>query len=183
MFSPPPSAGLRPVTTCSPSNFDLVRRFGAEYAVDYHSPTAAADLRAYTNNELAYALDCITDAETTKLCYDAIGRAGGRYCALEPFRETVTQARALTVQPSWLMTLTIFGRKVAIDGEYGRDATPEHRKFGVEAYEAVQDLLDRGLIDAHPVKVMPSGWEAVIQSIDIIRGQGLSGYKMVHRVA
>ncbi|KAK3988685.1 chaperonin 10-like protein [Cladorrhinum sp. PSN332] len=175
-------AGLRPIATCSPSNFDLVRRFGAEYAVDYRTPTAASDIRRYANNELAYALDCITDAETTKLCYDAIGRAGGRYCAMEPFRETVTQARALTVKPSWVMTLTIFGRKVAIDGEYGREATPEHRKFGVEAYTAVQDLLDKGLIDPHPVKIMPGGWEGVIESIDIIRGQGVSGYKMVHVV-
>ncbi|KAK4224390.1 zinc-binding dehydrogenase family [Podospora fimiseda] len=175
-------AGLRPVTTCSPSNFDLVRRFGAEFAIDYRAPTAASDIRKYTKNELAYAFDCVTTAETTKLCYEAMGRAGGRYCAVEPFRDADIQARALTVKPSWVMALTIFGRKVAIDGEYGREATPEHHKFGAEAYAVVQELLDDGLIDPHPVKVMPGGWQGVIESIDVIRGQSVSGYKLVHLV-
>ncbi|KAJ4286163.1 hypothetical protein N0V90_013512, partial [Kalmusia sp. IMI 367209] len=45
-----------------------------------------ADIRAYTNNEIAYASDCFFLAETTQLQYTAIiGRAGGRYCSLEPF--------------------------------------------------------------------------------------------------
>jgi hypothetical protein len=71
------------------------------------------------------------------MCYEAIGRAGGRYCSLEPFRETVTQRRALTIEPCWLLALTIFGNRVAIDGEYARDAQPELRKSGVLAYKAV----------------------------------------------
>ncbi|MCJ1286794.1 hypothetical protein MMC26_006140 [Xylographa opegraphella] len=175
-------AGLRPIATCSPANFALVRRFGAEAVFDYDSPTVAADICAYTSNELAYALDCISLAETTALCYGALGRAGGHYCALEPFRETVTRRRALTVEPSWLLALTIFGRKVVMDGEYGREAKPEHRRFGARAYEAVQALLDRGLIEAHPVKVMPGGWEGVIEGVDIIRRQANSGYKMVYRL-
>jgi hypothetical protein len=51
--------------TCSPSNFNLVQRFGAEMAFNYHSPIAAADIRAYTNNGLVYVLDCISLTETT----------------------------------------------------------------------------------------------------------------------
>lgn len=50
------------------------------------------------------------------------------------------------------MTLTIFRRKVAIGGEYGREAIPEHLKFGVEAYTSMQDLLDKELINPRPVK-------------------------------
>ncbi|KAI9746348.1 MAG: hypothetical protein M1818_000060 [Claussenomyces sp. TS43310] len=175
-------AGLRPIATCSPSSFDLVLRFGAEKVFDYHSPTCAADIRAYTRNDLAYALDCVIQAETTQLCYASIGRAGGRYVSLEPFREAVTQTRALTVEPSWVMVLTIFGRKVALDGQYGRDARPQDRLFGAHAFAAVQDLLDRGLIDTHPVKRMPGGWEGVMRGVDIIRSQALSGQKLVYSV-
>ncbi|KAF2121676.1 chaperonin 10-like protein [Lophiotrema nucula] len=175
-------AGLRPITTCSPSNFNLVQRFGAERAFDYHSPTVAADIRAYTHNELAYVLDCVSLAETTQICYDAIGRAGGRYCSLEPFREAVTQRRALTIEPSWILALTIFGEKVAMDGEYGRDALQEHRGIGVRAYEAVQALLDRGLIDTHPAKIVAGGWDEVIKGVDVVRQQNISGYKLVYSV-
>ena len=176
------SAGLRPITTCSPSSFDLTLRFGAEKAFDYHSPTCAADIRAYTHNELAYALDCVSLAETTEICYASIGRAGGRYVSLEPFRETVTQTRSLTIEPSWMMALTIFGNEVALDGDYARDARPQDRQLGAQATAAVQALLDRGLIDTHPVKVMSGGWEGVMRGVDIIRSETLSGHKLVYPV-
>lgn len=168
--------------TCSPSNADLVLRFGAEKAFDYRSPSCAAEIRSYTRNELAYALDCVSQADTTQLCYAAMGRAGGRYVSLEPFQKAVTQARALTIEPSWVMVLTVFGRKVALEGEYGRDARPQDRQFGAESFAAVQSLLNHGLVDTHPVKVMPGGWEGVMRGVDIIRSQALSGQKLVYPV-
>lgn len=112
-----------------------------------------------------------------------MGRAGGRYVSLEPFRETVAKSRALTIEPSWVMVLTIFGRKVALDGEYGRDARPQDRRFGAQAFAAVQALLDRGLINTHPVKAMPGGWEGVMRGVDTIRSQALSGHKLVYSVS
>ncbi|KGO65249.1 Polyketide synthase, enoylreductase [Penicillium italicum] len=174
-------AGLRPIVTCSPSNFDLVYHFGAEKAFDYHSPNVGAEIRAYTSNTLAYALDCVSLADTTQLCYGAIGRAGGRYVALEPFREAIATTRP-TIEPSWVMVLTIFGRKVALDGVYGRDARPEERVFGAQLFKEVQNLLDCGLIDPHPVKALPGGWEGVIEGVDKIRNETLSGYKLVYPV-
>lgn len=116
------SASLCPIATCSPSNSSLALRFGAEKVFDYRSSTCAADIRAYTSNELKYAFDCITQADTTELCYSALGRAGDRHVSLEPFRETVAPLQPPTIDPSWVMILTIFGRKVALDGDYGRDA-------------------------------------------------------------
>ncbi|KAL8760020.1 MAG: hypothetical protein Q9199_000335 [Rusavskia elegans] len=175
-------AGLRPIATCSPSNNDLVYRFGAEKVFDYSSPTCAEDIRAYTQNELAYTLDCVSQAETTQLCYSSMGRAGGRYVSLEPFREAIAQGRALTIKPSWVMVLTVFGRKVALEGEYGRAARPQDRRCGAQAFSAVQVLLDRGLIQTHPVKVMPGGWEGVMKGVDIIRSQAMSGQKLVYSV-
>ncbi|KAL8923183.1 MAG: hypothetical protein Q9208_004746 [Pyrenodesmia sp. 3 TL-2023] len=175
-------AGLRPIVTCSPSNVDLVLRFGAEKAFDYRSPTCAAEIRSYTRDELAYTLDCVSQADTTQLCYAAMGRAGGRYVSLEPFQKAVAQSRALTIEPSWVMVLTVFGRKVALEGEYGRDAQPQDRQFAAEAFAAVQSLLDRGLVETHPVKIMLGGWEGVMQGVDVIRRQALSGQKLVYPV-
>lgn len=175
-------AGLRPIATASPGSFDLVYRFGAEKVFDYRSPDCAADIKAYTGNELAFAFDCVSQADTTQLCYAAMGRAGGRYVALEPYRESVAAARALTITPSWVMVLTIFGRQVALDGEYGRDARPEDRRFGAEAFAAVQSLLGRGLINPHPVKASPGGWKGVVDGVNIIRTQAMSGQKLVYAI-
>ncbi|KAI1639214.1 GroES-like protein [Biscogniauxia mediterranea] len=173
-------AGLRPIATASPSKFNLALRFGAEKVFDYHSETCAADIRAYTGDQLAYAFDCVAEADTTQLCYRAMGRAGGRYVTVEPFRESVAKTRALTIEPSWLMATSIFGNKIALEGAYGREAQAEHRVFGGRAFAAVQTLLDRGLIETHPIKSMPGGWKGVMGGVDIIRGQPPSGYKLVY---
>lgn len=116
------------------------------------------------------------------MCYAAIGRAGGRYVSLEPFSEGVTKTRPSTIEPSWVMVLTIFGRKVALDGEYGREARPEDRRLGARGFSAIQELVDRGLIDTHPVKALPGGWEGVMRGVDMIRHQPPSGHKLVCRV-
>ncbi|KAL4746132.1 hypothetical protein BDW72DRAFT_197982 [Aspergillus terricola var. indicus] len=176
-------AGLRPIATCSPRNMALALKFGAEKVFDYNSPNCASDIKAYTNNELSYVLDCVTQADTTTLAYAAMGRAGGRYVSLEPFRDTVAQTRALTIVPSWVMVLTIFGKSVALDGEYGREARPEDRAFGKRAFSIFQDLLDKGLVGTHPVKLVDGGWEGVCKAVDLVRGQGVSGEKVVCRVA
>lgn len=121
-------------------------------------------------------------ADTTQLCYAALGRAGGRYVALEPFRLAVAQTRSLTVEPSWVMVLSIFGRKVALDGEYARDASEVDRRCGSQGFAAVQSLLDRGMINTHPVKSMPGGWEGVMRGVEQVRRQPPSGYKLVYAV-
>lgn len=76
--------GLRVITTCSPRNFDLVRSYGADECFDYSSPTCGADISAFTSNALDYALDCITEESTMKICYQALGRCGGKCISPTP---------------------------------------------------------------------------------------------------
>ncbi|KAL9093356.1 MAG: hypothetical protein Q9165_004097 [Trypethelium subeluteriae] len=177
-----PEAGLRPIATSSLHNFQLCKRFGAEKVFDYKSPTCAADIKAYTCNTLTYALDCVSQADTTQLCYSAMGRAGGRYCALEPFREAVTSTRPKTVKPTWLMVLSMFGKKVALDGVYARESNPVDRELGRQSFAAVQKLMDEGLVNTHPTKAMGGGWEGVVKGVDLIREQVMSGQKLVYAV-
>ena len=51
----------------------------------------------------------------------------------EPFREAIAASRP-TVEALWLMVLTIFGHKIALDDVYGRDARPEEREFGAQVF-------------------------------------------------
>ena len=96
--------GLRVIATCSPRNFDLVRSYGADVCFDYNSPTCGADIRAYCNNALDYALDCITEESTLKICYQAIGRLGGK-CESAPIllshiTPTLTPSQTVASNPS-----------------------------------------------------------------------------------
>ncbi|KAF5857796.1 hypothetical protein ETB97_005248 [Aspergillus alliaceus] len=174
-------AGLRPIATCSPSNFALVLGFGAEKVFNYRSPDCAKEIRAYTRNGLAYALDCVSESDSAQLCYGAIGRAGGRYCGVEPVRQAVAAARP-TVRASWVMVLTMFGGRVALDGEYAREASAADRALSAKIFAAIQTLLDNGRIKSHPVRVLADSRAGVIQGVDIIRTGAISGQKLVVRV-
>jgi len=70
--------GARVITTCSPHSNDLVRSYGADEVFDYHDATCRVDIRALTNSALDYAIDCITEKDTMKICYQALGRCGGK---------------------------------------------------------------------------------------------------------
>lgn len=61
-------AGYQTVATCSPCTFELARSFGTKHFFSYNSATCTEDIRALTRNSLRYALDCITTANTMRLC-------------------------------------------------------------------------------------------------------------------
>ncbi len=64
-------AGYKPIATCSPSSFELVRSRGAMATFDYNSPTVRDEIREYTHNKLRLAIDYIGSPETMALCYGA----------------------------------------------------------------------------------------------------------------
>ena len=76
-----------------------------------------------------------------------------------------------------------FGKKVALEGLYGREAKPEDRDFGKQLFEVMQQLLDRGLVYTHPVKIGKGGWHGVLEGVDVVRNAALSGQKLVYRVS
>jgi len=106
-------AGLWPIATCSPSNFDLVLGFGAEKAFNYRSPDCAKEIRGYTRNGLAYAIDCVSESDSAQLCYGAIDGAGGRYCGVEPVRQAVSIGGSTASQARQLR-LTAIQRAIII---------------------------------------------------------------------
>ncbi|ROW07076.1 hypothetical protein VPNG_06635 [Cytospora leucostoma] len=175
-------AGCIPITTCSPRNFALVESYGAEKAFDYHDIKSAEDIRAYTHNALDYVLDCYCEGSSTVFCYNAIGRAGGRYTTLEPYPEHVAKTRR-RVKPEWILGPALLGEKVGWKEPYTIEANPELRAFGREWFQCAQRLLDRGELRPHPVRIGDKlGFEGVLDGIGLVRQKGLSAEKLVYRV-
>lgn len=170
-------SGFSPITTCSPFNFELVKSFGATAVFDYKSPTCASDIRQYTHNALSYALDCITDFESTTICYAALGRAGGRYTCLEACPAEWRTRRAVKME--FIIGQEMFGKEVVLGREYSRVARADRREAYVKWTRTMQGLLDEGMINGHPLKVMPKGWGSVVEGLDILKKGGVSGQKIV----
>ncbi|CAI7573982.1 unnamed protein product [Penicillium discolor] len=173
-------AGFRPIATCSPSHEELVLSYGAEKTFDYRSADCAKDIRSYTKNALAYAIDCITSNSSMKLCYEAIGRAGGRYTALDPYPEA--QPNRKVVKPDWILGSTVKGRGSGWVAPYGRDADPDARIFADELYSGAQKHLLEGKLKNHPAKVMSGEFSGILEGLEMIRRKEVSGFKLVYEV-
>ncbi|KAJ5624594.1 hypothetical protein N7510_000903 [Penicillium lagena] len=171
-------SGLRPIATCSPRNFELVRSFGAEEVFDYRSSTAAADIRKHTRNSLKYVLDCISEPETMQFCYECIGRLGGRYTALEPYPSWL-HTRS-NVEPAWVLGPTLLGKDIGWREPFGRPRDPETKAFGVRLFQMAQRLLDEGKIRTHPLHPMPGGLQGVLDGMELLRQKQISGKKLVY---
>lgn len=133
--------------------------------------------RTYTKNNLRYALDCITNVESTTLCFAAIGRAGGRYVSLNPFPEHAATRKMVTAD--WTLGPTIFGEGSTWPAPYGRPGSEKDRAFGEELWRVAARLVEDGKIVHHPLRVIPGGFEAIKQGMELVRTGQLSGEKVV----
>ncbi|KAF2686193.1 putative alcohol dehydrogenase [Lentithecium fluviatile CBS 122367] len=173
-------SGLHPIATCSPRSFERVKALGATKCFDYHSPACGTDIKAYTDNKLEYALDCITDTGSMKICYTSIGSSGGRYVALDPF--PIRGHTRRSVKPSWIIAFTIQGRPINWQRPFKRDARPRDREFAEMWYKLCQGLMEKNAFETHPIEVKPGGLEGVIKGADLGRKGLLSGAKLVYRL-
>ncbi|CAG8015163.1 unnamed protein product [Penicillium olsonii] len=169
--------GHRVITTCSPHNSDLVRSYGADLVFDYNSPTCAEDIRAATKNVLRFVLDPFAEAKTVRLCHAAIGRTGGRYCALEQYQESLCTRK--TVKHELVMGGAISGQGVQLPEPYGIAPRPEIGVWARTWYRKVQELIDEGKIRPCPMQVLTGRFEGILKGLDLLRNGQVSGKKLV----
>ncbi|PGH16797.1 hypothetical protein AJ80_05112 [Polytolypa hystricis UAMH7299] len=173
--------GYEILTTCSPRNFDLVKQYGADVVFDYHSPTCAADIKKYTKNALKYVIDPFGEVNTLTLCYKAIGRAGGIYCALEQYQESLCTRR--TVKHHFIMGPSVSGRGVVLPEPYGVAPDPELHEWSKEFYRVVQVLVDDGSLKSLPIQRLPGRFEGILKGLDILKNKQVSGAKLIVSLA
>ncbi|XP_014554307.1 hypothetical protein COCVIDRAFT_105199 [Bipolaris victoriae FI3] len=171
-------AGYRPISTCSPSSFELAKSRGAEATFDYNSPTACDEIREYTNDSLRLVVDCIGSPETMTLCYSSIGDCGGRYAALERYPRRLT-IRRRDITHDWVYGWTIFGKEVKLAGAYYRPELPEDKVMGELWAEEMGKVLQSGELEPHPLDVSPGGLGVVLWKLDLLRRGKIRGKKVV----
>ena len=175
------SAGFRPIATCSPKNFALAKSYGAEKVFDYRSATCAQDIREYTKNTLEFIIDCITVEATMKLCYQAMGRAGGNYTALEPPPEAQHTRKA--IKHDWILATATTGRSCSWPEPYGRPGDPLIRAFAEDFAVQTQVVFSEGKLKPHPARVLKGGFEGILEGVNIIRRGEVSGEKLVYQIS
>lgn len=114
------------------------------------------------------------------ICYASIGSAGGQYVSLDPF--PVRNHTRRSVQPAYVLGLTMFGKPVAWQRPYYREAKPEDREFAEKWYPVAQDLLAQGKIKSHKFELRQGGLSALPSGIDEVRKELVKGRKLVYQV-
>ncbi|KAI1776648.1 GroES-like protein [Hypoxylon cercidicola] len=175
-------SGLLPIATCSPSNSQMLKDLGAVTTFDYRSPTCGMEIRNFTNNELAHVLDCVTAAETMKMCYEAIGTGGGSYVALDPFATHIQYTRR-DVVADWVMIYSLFGKPVNLKGVYGRPAMAVDRQFAKVWFALAERLVEEGRLKAHPIEVRSGGLTSIADGIEHLRKGQVKARKLVYPLA
>ncbi|KAI1422848.1 GroES-like protein [Xylaria sp. FL1777] len=171
-------SGLRPVTTCSPGNFDLVRARGAAAALDYVDPSVVDDIRAFAGGKLKHAYDCIGDMSSAAHSYAAIGRTGGRYVTLEQVPEELLRTRR-AVRNKFVRGYEVFGRDVPLSRGYECVADPAKLALAVRYLHVLQGLLDKGDLKTHPVQKLGGGLPGVLEGLKLLKSGSVSGKKLV----
>lgn len=148
---------------------------------DYRSASATREFKTYTNNSLKYILDCVSEPETMRFCYKAIGRAGGKYTALEPFTQFLHTRP--TVQPDWVLGPTLLGKPIGWSPPFEWQANPKMREFTLDWFKTVQNLLDEGTLRIYPVRILTGEFEAALGGLDLLQEKKVSGQRLVCRIS
>ncbi|KAK4206769.1 major facilitator superfamily domain-containing protein [Rhypophila decipiens] len=174
-------SGAGVIAVCSPHNFGLVKGYGADFVFDYADPETPSRIRQVTNGELEYGLDVIADTESVGTCQAAISRYGGILTVLEKYDWAQEQSslRRKTVDVRFPLALEIFGKELKLSNGYERPSSEERRKEARKWFEVYQRLLDEGKLRPHPVKVLESGWQSILDGLGVLKSGSVSGYKIV----
>ena len=167
------------MTTASRRNFALVKSRGADAVFDYNDPDCGAKIRAFTDDRLRHALDCISVASSYRICAEALssnddsegcddfdsgygggggGGGGGEGEELHCLALLPTDGWPRPdVKVRWMLAYTSFGEEFV---KFGTTYPPnrEHYETGVWFWRLNAELLAQGKIKMHPVEVREGGF-------------------------
>ncbi|KAL4983804.1 GroES-like protein [Aspergillus falconensis] len=170
-------SSYRVLTTCSPHNFDLVRGLGADAVFDYNDPESAAQIRKQTNDSLKLVLDCISLPPSVSFNDKALSTKGGEYLSLLPAKIDRTN-----VNSRFILVYTSLGEAFNF-GDMAFPAKPEDFDHAKKFTQEAQALLDLGKINVHPPKVGKDGLRGVLEGLELLRTNKVSGAKLVYNIA
>jgi NADPH:quinone reductase-like Zn-dependent oxidoreductase len=173
------------ITTCGKSNFDYVRSLGADAVFNSRSPTVAADIRAYTQDKLYYAWDCIGEHGSPQAIRDALASSAPEgqiirhgTIAMKPGEKQHRDDATFT----WSVAYTAGGKPVEL-GQFVLPAQPEHYAFAAKWLALVEKLYSESKIKMHRAEVREGGLEGVLSGLKDMKNGSVSGVKLVYRVA
>ncbi|KAI8609816.1 alcohol dehydrogenase class-3 [Chytriomyces sp. MP71] len=177
------ASGYTVLTTASPRNFDYLTRLGADKVFDYNSATVAADIRAASNGGVTLAFDCVSEAQSPRICAESFRPEGGKYSALLTFDAKLLTDINVNVKVLSTLAYTATGESVVKPG-WGLNlpANLKDYEFAKNFGLIANELLASGKVKVHTPSVNEggSGLEGVLKGLQLMREGKVSGKKLVY---
>jgi NADPH:quinone reductase-like Zn-dependent oxidoreductase len=181
------AAGYDVITTCSPRNFDLVKRLGAVAAFDYHSPTVVQDIKkAFQGRITAGAISIGQGA--AEACLNILGSCkGDRVLSMATYPLDPMNLPKRFVMPimaytylSGMAALWIKAKRYGVRSQFIFGDTLVDNEVGPAIYEQFlpQALADGSFIAAPEPQIVGHGLEMIQHALDI-HVKGVSAKKPV----
>ncbi|THV06339.1 zinc-binding oxidoreductase ToxD [Dendrothele bispora CBS 962.96] len=164
--------GMRVIATASPKHFDRLKALGANEVFDYHDPEVPQKIRAYTNENLQYAIDCISEKSTYQLVSNSLSPEGGTISCILKYRTEVRPE----VKVVFSIAYELFGKTF---GSF----TSSHEMIDLakNSSDLISKLLAEGKITPAPLKIYPNGLASVSEGLEYMRSGKVSGEKIVYQ--
>ncbi|KAI0147952.1 putative alcohol dehydrogenase [Hypoxylon sp. NC0597] len=176
------ASGLEVIATASPHNFEYLKSLGVSAVFDYHSPTAAADIKALTHNKLKLAWDCTgTGAELIAGALSDVEES--KYYAIIPVDEAKVHSINPKVNgPHFTLGYDVVGEPYMwIDNKIA-PGLPEDHDYIAKFVEIVPKLLADGTLK--PIRTIVnqggSGFEGLLKGLQELKAGKVSGGKLVY---
>lgn len=173
-------SGLRVITTSSPKNFDFCKSVGADAVFDYNNPSAAGQIRGYTNDKLEYAFDTISVEQSAAICAAALSSGSGcAYSSLLPVK-----LPRQDIENKYTLVYTVANEYFRM-GEKGPEfpAKQQDFDFAKKFCGIAEKLLADGKFKVHPPSVRKGGLKGVLDGLQELREGKVSGMKLVYKIS
>ncbi|KAJ6784407.1 hypothetical protein PWT90_09468 [Aphanocladium album] len=102
-----------------------------------------------------------------------------RYLCLHAQSSPEAPASRKAIVNKFFMGYDMFGKRIALSGGYGHEASEERHIAGRKCCAEMDRLLSDAKIKLHPIKVLESGWQSRFDGPEVLRMGEMSGTKLV----
>ncbi|KAE9363143.1 putative alcohol dehydrogenase [Stipitochalara longipes BDJ] len=179
------AAGYEVFTTCSPRNFDIVKKLGAAKAFDYNSKTVASDMIRAFDGKTAAGAYSIGDggAEACMAILDKV--QGNKFIAMASFPvlknpPNLVFLRTIFHFMTWIVSFKVKGLIKGVKSNFLIGSTIAHNEVGNALFaDFLETALETGkFVPAPEVMVFGKGLES-IQAACEYQEKGVSAKKVV----
>lgn len=179
-------AGLFVIATASKANHKLLTDVGADAVVDYRDADWTAQVRKLSGDGLQYALDTISEVETTKAVVEALSPTKGGHviCILPRKAAELGVEGSATIKIETTIAYSVFGRSLpkAYQAFDNSDASPEDKAFWEKYLRLLPELLESGKIKPNPVREL-GGIEDILTGFKLQEEGKVRAEKLVYKIA